>query len=336
MSRLMLRSLIILFVLVFSAIPALAQVSRSDRGRLSGYISGQVRYAKGYKAAFNITVRCESFNGGLIGQDQTTRNGKFSFSGLRPDMYTITVHTPGYLDEQETVDLSTSPSGYVQISLRSDGSGLGEEAVAAPPAVINAKVPLDARKEYEKALSTVNDKDTIKEGISHLEKAVSLYREFLEAELLLGTAYMDTREWDKAEAALRRAIKISPKSAQPYFALGELFRQKKNYQEAEKVLQDGIKLEKLSWLGHLTLGRVYYDKGDMWKAGPEVGTALRLKPDLADARRLGGHILMRVNRLPDAIEQFEEYLRLEPKGKFADQTRDLVAKIKKAMVAVKK
>jgi tetratricopeptide (TPR) repeat protein len=336
MSRSMLRPLIAVVVLVFAACSAFAQIGRSGGSGKTGQISGQVRYAQGNKSAANILVRCESFGGGLVGQEQTSSLGKFSFTGLPPDMYTIVIHTPGFRDEQQTVDLKTSVTGYVQFSLRSDGTGLGANAPTAPPAVINAKVPLDARKEYEKALSTVNDKDTIGEGISRLEKAVSLYREFLEAELLLGTAYMDTRQWDKAEAALRRAIKISPKSAQPYFALGELFRQKKNYQEAEKVLQDGIKLEKLSWLGHLTLGRVYYDKGDMWKAGPEVGTALRLKPDLAEARRLGGHILMRVNRLPDALEQFEEYLRLEPKGKFADQTRDLIAKIKKAIAEEKK
>jgi hypothetical protein len=45
---------------------------------------------------------------------------------------------------------------------------------------------------------------------------------FLEARLLLGTAFIETNDWRKAEVALRRAITISPKTAPPYFAFSEV------------------------------------------------------------------------------------------------------------------
>jgi hypothetical protein len=45
---------------------------------------------------------------------------------------------------------------------------------------------------------------------------------------------------------------------------------------------------------------------------------------------LKGNLLLRVSRVADAVAEFDEYLRLEPNGAFAPETRALVEKIKKA------
>jgi tetratricopeptide (TPR) repeat protein len=67
------------------------------------------------------------------------------------------------------------------------------------------------------------------------------------------------------------------------------------------------------------------------KAYDQVNQALTLKPDLAGAHLLKGNLLLKVRRAKDAQTEFEEYLRLEPKGQFAQQTRVIVEKIKKAL-----
>ena len=66
------------------------------------------------------------------------------------------------------------------------------------------------------------------------------------------------------------------------------------------------------------------------KAYDEVKRALTLNPDLATAHLLKGNLLLRVQRTADALVEFGEYLRLEPNGPFATETRTLVDKIKKA------
>ncbi|HEU4507635.1 MAG TPA: hypothetical protein VFR78_05315 [Pyrinomonadaceae bacterium] len=43
-----------------------------------------------------------------------------------------------------------------------------------------------------------------------------------------------------------------------------------------------------------------------------------------------GTLPLRVSRTADALTEFGEYLRLEPNGPFAAETRALVDKIKKA------
>jgi hypothetical protein len=45
---------------------------------------------------------------------------------------------------------------------------------------------------------------------------------------------------------------------------------------------------------------------------------------------LKGNLLLRVGRANDALTEFNEYLRLEPNGPFATETRTLIDKIKKA------
>ncbi len=63
---------------------------------------------------------------------------------------------------------------------------------------------------------------------------------------------------------------------------------------------------------------------------------MELDPNLADAHLLKGNLYFKVHRAEDALHEFEEYLRLDPKGQFADQTRSLVDKIKKALAQTKK
>jgi tetratricopeptide (TPR) repeat protein len=67
------------------------------------------------------------------------------------------------------------------------------------------------------------------------------------------------------------------------------------------------------------------------KSYEETKKALALNPNLAEAHLLKGNLLFRVRRAADALPEFEEYLRLEPKGEFAEATKTLVEKIKKAL-----
>ena len=63
------------------------------------------------------------------------------------------------------------------------------------------------------------------------------------------------------------------------------------------------------------------------KAYAEVNHALKLNFDLAGAHLLKGNLLLRVPRTADAVTEFNTYLRLEPNGPFAAQTRALIEKI---------
>ena len=320
----------VILLLVLAAGPVLAQFTQPSHSSTEPIqVTGQLRFAESGRPADEVIVRLETFSGGVAGEVRTDRLGKFRFQGLQPLQYHLVIRHPGFQEIQREVNLVMIAQEYLQLQLVPDISSSASRSPASRT-VLDASVPAEARKEFEKADETLatGKKEKIAEGILHLEKAIFLYPSFLEAQLRLGAAYMDLHEWDKAEQALRRALEINPKTANAYFALGEIYWQQKKYSEAEKSLRDGLAIEDRSWRGHFTLSRVFWSKGDLSKAGRQVGLAIQLNPNFAEAHLLAGNILLRVNKREDALAEFQEYLRLAPKGEFAAQARTAVEKLK--------
>lgn len=296
-------------------------------------ITGLVRLGQTTETAEMILVTLESRRGGVVAQVRTDRTGKFKFSGIGTGQYRIIIRHPGYQEAQREVDLETVTSEHVQFQLVPDKAA--PSAKQPNSLLINASIPAEAQKEFDLGQNDLKDDKTLPSGIAHLEKATSLHPKFLEAHLLLGTAYISNKQLDKAERELRKTLEIDSKTPTAYFVLGDVYRQQQKHSEAEKVLLDGLKLEPKSPLGHFTLGQVYFAKGDITKAGPEVGQALQLKPDYADAYLLAGNLFLKARNAASALQMYEQYLRLEPKGPYAQQAREMSEKIKKAMAEKK-
>ena len=289
-------------------------------------ISGQVRFAGNNTPVPNIVVRLEALSGGLVNEQVTDRLGKFRFSSLSPIQYFVTVRLSGYREVRREVNLIMQSSDFVQIQLVPEVSGT--ETPARSTKVLDANVPPEARSEFEKGETALLEKNKLAEGIQHLEKAIAIYPNFPEAQIALGTAYMDEKEWNKAELALKQAIELAPNASNAFFALGELYLQQKKYSEAEKQLRQGLTIDNRSWRGHFALGRVYLASNDVKQAAKQIALTLQLNPDFADAHLLAGNILLRSGKREDARTEFEAYLRLAPKGEFANQVETILRKMK--------
>jgi len=133
-------------------------------------------------------------------------------------------------------------------------------------------------------------------------------------------------------------IEVDPDASNAFFALSEIYLQQNKIADAEKVLVKGLAMQDQSYFGHLNLARVYWTKANetkdlalskpaLEKSYEEVRRALTLNPNLAGAHLLKGNLLLRAGRAADALTEFNEYLRLEPNGAFAAQTRALIEKI---------
>ena len=296
MARTALYSLFILAILICACGSSLAQ-----------QIQGAVRYASSGQPIIGALVRCDGTGG--VCEQLTDRSGKFYFR-VSPGHYTVSTRAAGYIEEQKSVDMmETQQSEYMFVRLRPSPS----TTPALPKAtVLDANVPEAARKEYEAGFILIKQQPTEKqlaETVSHLEKAVSLYPNFFEALLLLGSTYMDQHQFDKAEISLRQAAALNPKAGEPLFALGEIYRFQKRYPDAEKALQDGLLLDNRAWQGHFTLARIYWELAAIAKddanrkpaegrSYQEVTRALQLNQNMAPAHILGapphlkGHALV--------------------------------------------
>ncbi|HEX7295923.1 MAG TPA: carboxypeptidase-like regulatory domain-containing protein, partial [Pyrinomonadaceae bacterium] len=133
-------------LLGFSSLTVCAQ-SRNTGTAMTGQVSGQVRYADSGQPAYNVMVSCDAIFGGLIGQVQTDRNGRFRFTNLAAEQYNISVRVPGYVEERQTVELLTSPSANVQFQLKPDKVNLP----ITNPGIVDASVPPAAKREFDEA-----------------------------------------------------------------------------------------------------------------------------------------------------------------------------------------
>ena len=336
-------------ILIFLAVSTgAAQIeSRIPRG-FSLQVNGQVRYGNSHQPAENVLVRIENFSGGLVSQVLTDRTGKFTFSGLNPIQYVVTVHAPGYVDSSRNVNLATSNSEYLNFEMIGQNSS-DIEPKPGGAKVIDARVPADAQAEYAKAAELLNDQRSNKsaEARSHLEKAVKIFPEYLEAQIMLGLACMNLKDWANAEKALHAALAINKDASTAYFALGEVYLRQKKYSAAEETLKAGLKLKDDAAAAHLTLARVYWEsaptaadpekfKNLAENAWREVNRALQLDPNMAEAHLFAGNLLLRARRPADALKHYEQYLVLAPDGEFAAETRKTIDKIKASLKSQEK
>jgi tetratricopeptide (TPR) repeat protein len=289
-------------------------------------VSGQVRLVESGQAASRIQVRLERFGGGIVDQIDTDSSGRFRFPNLQRGYYRVIITAPGYRPMQQDADLQVIFRAHLLFELVTDTSR--NPSGAAPLTdVIDAKVPADAREEFARGRAAAAKKDRAL-AVEHFQKAVSLYPPFFAAHMLLGTTFMDDRKWVDAEQSLLRAVEQKPDDAFTTVALGEVYWRQKRYQEAEKTLLDGLKLDENSWHGHFTLARLYYEQNEILKAAAPIGHTLQLKPDFAEAHLLAGNILLKLNQRERAAFEYEEYIRLAPKGEFAAEARNLVQRLK--------
>ena len=325
-------SLAITFALIICS-PLFAQRDRDTYSSASANsleVVGQVRMAESGLPADRIPVRLERFGGGIVDQIDTDSRGRFRFPNLARGYYKVIVNAPGFTPAQQDADLQVVFRAYLVFELATE-----KLTPTALLDVIDARAPSEARDQLMRGREALGKK-SYEEAVGHLQRAIDLYPEFYEAHLLLGTALMDAREWKKAETAFQKAVELKAGSAAAIIPLGEVYWRQKRYDEAEKILMQGLKLDDKSWHGYFTLARLYWDLDNIAKAAPAVGRTLQLKPDFAPGHLLAGNILLRINQRERALAAYQEYLRLEPKGEFAQQTRELVQKLSKAIVENKK
>jgi Tfp pilus assembly protein PilF len=330
LKAMIIRTLLLLTLLSLFATQTPAQTDNDPMAPGSLFeISGQIRSADN-KTVENVMVRIESASGALVDQGTADSLGRFRFTRLRSGQYRISASASGLVSQVQSVDLSrASPRVHVLLQVvpesptfRSPSAGRG--------GVIDARVPAEAKVAFEKGRAALVEKKS-DVAISHLQKAAEIYPDFYDAHILLGQLYMEGNRWEKAEASLRQAVKINPKAATAMVSLGDVYRRQKKYEEGQRMLEEALKLDNSSWESNFTLGRIHWELKDIAKAGRYVARSIELEPNIAEAHLLAGNIFIRAGLPANALIEYEEYLRLAPKGEFAAQTQVLVDKLKKSL-----
>ena len=294
-------------------------------------ISGTVRDADTHQAIARVVVMVESRDSGYAGQAETDSSGRFRLQGIGAGQFQVRVRLPGYDEADQEVDLSTFPSAYLNFELRPKPS-TAPPAVApeGPEAYINARlasVPDKARKEFTKARELWQEGKDPQDCIDHLKKALKNYPQFSGAYVLMASVYMQQGDAPDAKTTLDHAIETDPKLPEAWFTLGILQNGQEDFVGAEKSLIEGLKLDDASPRGHYELGKTYLALNRPDDAEQQAKKAIALLPTMAPAHILLGNIAWKKREAATALQEYQEYLKLAPKGPMAPGAQAMVKRI---------
>jgi tetratricopeptide (TPR) repeat protein len=300
---------------------------KSGQSQLACSIRGQIRYEDG-RLADHIVVRLRSDAVAFQTEMTSDPQGKFDFSGLGPSTYHLTIEGQGIRPYESYLDVSMSHMAYEQITLK---FAKAPNAAAVPPegpgSSVDADIPKAARKEFEEGQKAVTEKKDADAAIKHYRKAIQLYSKYSEAYLAMGLLYMELGKFDDAQPALQAANEITPTAPGGYLALGTMYNAQKKYDDAEKALTKGLELKSDVAQGQYELAKTYWATGKWQDAEPHAQKAVAIEPTMAPPHVLLGNIALRKQDPLGAEKEFQEYLRLDPKGPMAGGVSQMIQKI---------
>jgi cytochrome c-type biogenesis protein CcmH/NrfG len=139
------------------------------------------------------------------------------------------------------------------------------------------------------------------EQITEAEKALEKDPKDLEKIKDLAVLYYTAGRYDDAIRVLQRGREVAPKDEEIPALIGQIYSQQA---QAEK----GEKQKKL-----------------MKKAGDAFAASAEAEPDNAEAYLLAGQAYDQAGQPADAIEYYNGYLDLEPKGENAEKVKDRIS-----------
>jgi len=214
----------------------------------------------------------------------------------------IPTGTSRYASRPSDTDL-TDPFSAIQVQP-------AMPARTAPPAemvsVRELAIPPKAVQEFQHSMKAFQSRD-FHSAAGHLEKALQIAPDFVQARNNLGAAYINLREYESAVAQLQKAIELAPNLKQPYVNLGTALIFLGRLPEAETAARRGLDLAPQSSSARYNLGRVLAVAGS---DTPEAVEMLSLATaDIQEARLPLAQVLLRRGSVDQAIAQLQAYLK---------------------------
>ncbi len=165
------------------------------------------------------------------------------------------------------------------------------------------------------------------------DKAIMVYQQIIDLDstevdawVSKAVAQMNDNDLVAAEKTCQRALEIDPESAFAHNALGDICVAKNSAQAAMKHFHQAIKLDSNDPQPHLSLAELYYETKNLEQAEHYCQKGLELDSGLPPGYLILGYICLDHDRTQEAVDNFQQFLRLE-KSAAAKNIRDEVAAV---------
>ncbi|ABF42941.1 TPR repeat protein [Candidatus Koribacter versatilis Ellin345] len=201
-------------------------------------LSVRVVFENGRSAGPNNRVEVLGQYGGSVTSGSTDTSGQVTFPRMDPGNYRLRVSGPGIVTtETPVIDLTDAgPRSNQTVPVKPSGQ-MGD---SAPGATVDANIPADARKEFDKGEDKSQGKD-YNAAREHLEKAVTIYPKYAMAYNDLGLVYMHLNQGPKAVEAFKTAAQLDEHLKQANLFLGQFYYENHQFKDAEPYLVHATK-----------------------------------------------------------------------------------------------
>ena len=247
----------------------------------------------------------------------TDTKGKFLLTGdlVRDADYIIVVEGDGRIFASTTVTFRTFRNivTYVPVFLNPlEGNKKNSGSVLN---VIDVDVPAGARANYQQAMDALNRGET-QEAIDQLVRAISAYPKYVRALNDLGVIYLHQDQLELAASTFQKAIKINQTFVYPRLNLGIVLNHMGKHVEAAEILdhlyrETSLPLARMPYAEALSETGKFAEAEKLLRAvcdDANVNDTIR-----AEAHFRLGALFNKQSRFADAVPEFEQAVKLQPR-----------------------
>jgi tetratricopeptide (TPR) repeat protein len=175
-----------------------------------------------------------------------------------------------------------------------------------PVPVSQLRIPSKAIKEFERSQKAFQSGD-VRDSAEHLQKALQIYPDFIQAHNSLGVRFVQLHEYQKALIEHQTALSLDPHSALTHQDLSFALLLLNRNQEAEAEARQSLDLDSQLVVSHYVLGRAVIAQGHVT---PEAMEMLRKSENaFPDASLVLAQIHFIMGQNDQVIAELRHYLR---------------------------
>jgi tetratricopeptide (TPR) repeat protein len=328
MKRYMSRIALLALLAALSAVPVVAQmtgmkgVAKDQEGK---FITDDVVEITNTDTNRKVTVK-------------TNKNGEFQVIGLTAGTYDAVLMRNGQtVDAVRRIPVSVGAMQEVNFDLKKDlaKAGPSEEELKKQQEVAkgNEKIKgLNAKLAEARDLEKAGNYD---QAISIMQEATAAdpTKDLLWA--YLGDAYRGAKKYPEAIEAYQKAIALNANSGAYHNSLADALAKSGQTEKAIAEWNMAAQVEPASAATYyFNEGAIFTNAGKLDEANAAFDKAIQLDPKRADAYYWKGVNLMgkattgkdnKITAAPGTVEAFNQYLELDPNGKYADAAKQMLA-----------
>jgi tetratricopeptide (TPR) repeat protein len=269
---------------------------------------------------------------GIVQRIRTDVSGRFVFRGVSHGRFQVRVlplgtNYEGQTQEVETAGRPTRDTIQIDFYLRLRKSG----SASVPGTIFVQEVPKEAETIYQRAVADL-DRNRFEDGVAGLESALKIFPTYYLALERLGLIYVTQQKFEKAVEVFRNAVAVNPRSFNGWYGLSVSHYALKQSDAAVEAAQKAVTLNSSSTDALLVLGISLRQAKRYDEAEKSLKQADRISKGLSPD--VHWHLALlyakNLNRLNDAANELELYLKTTPDTSQTENIKKLIKKYRES------